>query len=135
MVQYLTAYALTAVIFLAIDFAWLSWIARNFYFERLGDLLMERPNLGAAAAFYAVYVIGVVVFSVAPALKADSVAHALIYGALFGFFAYSTYDMTNFAILRNWPLDVSLVDIAWGTALTGTAATGGFLATRALFNA
>ncbi|HSM40794.1 MAG TPA: DUF2177 family protein [Afifellaceae bacterium] len=135
MALYLTAYAFTAVIFLAIDFVWLSWIARSFYFDRLGELLMERPNMGAAAAFYAVYVVGVVIFSVAPALKADSAAHALIYGALFGFFAYATYDMTNFATLRNWPLAVSLVDIAWGTVLTGVAATGGFLATRALFHA
>jgi uncharacterized membrane protein len=80
-------------------------------------------------------VIGVVFFAVVPALRADSAAMALVYGALFGFFAYATYDMTNYATLRNWPLVVSLVDIAWGTCLTGVSALAGYLATRFFFPA
>ncbi|MDH3579434.1 MAG: DUF2177 family protein [Hyphomicrobiales bacterium] len=132
MTQYLIAYGVTACAFLGIDALWLGLIARKFYFDRLGELLLERPNLGAAAAFYAVYVVGIIIFAVAPALREGSGFTALVYGALFGFFAYATYDMTNYATLRNWPLVVALVDTAWGTFLTGTAAWLGYIATRAL---
>ena len=132
MAQYLIAYAVTAVVFLGIDFVWLSRIAKGFYYDRLGELLLEKPNLGAAVAFYAIYVIGIIIFAVAPALKEQSASTALIFGALFGFFAYATYDMTNYATLRNWSLTVSLVDIVWGTFLTGISAWLGYLGTRAM---
>ena len=135
MAQYLTAYAITATMFFGLDFVWLSRVARSFYVDRLGTLLLDKPNIGAAAVFYAIYVIGVVIFAVAPALRAESTSTALIYGALFGFFAYATYDMTNYATLRNWSLVVSLVDIAWGTCLTGVSALIGYLATRFFFQA
>ncbi|MEM1307807.1 MAG: DUF2177 family protein, partial [Pseudomonadota bacterium] len=79
-----------------------------------------------------VYCIGIVIFAVAPALTSGQWTTAALYGALFGFFCYATYDMTNLATLRDWPLRMSLVDIAWGTVLTGFAATSGFFATRAL---
>lgn len=130
MAHYIGAYVVTAVAFLAIDYVWLTRIAKRFYFGRMGALLRERPNFGAAAAFYAVYVIGIVFFAVAPALSHGSAATAVLYGALFGFFAYGTYDMTNYATLRNWPFIVSVVDIAWGTCLTGTSALLGFWGTR-----
>ncbi len=132
MVQYVAAYVGTAVVFLAIDFVWLAWIARGFYASRMGDLLLETPNYGAAAVFYALYLVGVIIFAVAPALKTGSPASALLYGALFGFFAYATYDMTNYATLRNWPLAVSVVDMAWGTAITGLSAFAGYHAARVL---
>lgn len=132
MAQYLTAYAVTAIVFLGIDFVWLSKIAKKFYYGRLGDLLLDKPKMGAAVAFYAIYVVGIIIFAVAPALAAQSASTALIYGALFGFFAYATYDMTNYATLRNWSLTVSLVDIAWGTVLTGTSALLGYWGTRAI---
>ena len=132
MVQYLTAYVVTAVVFLGIDFVWLSKIAKRFYYDRLGELLLDKPNLGAAVAFYAIYVVGIIIFAIAPALREQSASTALVYGALFGFFAYATYDMTNYATLRNWSLTVSLVDIAWGTLLTGVSAFLGYLGTRAL---
>ncbi len=90
--------------------------------------------MGAAAGFYAIYVVGIVIFSIAPALRTESATTALVYGALFGFFAYATYDMTNYATLRNWPLEVSLVDTAWGTCLTGVSALLGYLATRFIFH-
>ena len=130
MTKYLTAYAFTAIVFFGIDFIWLSVIAKRFYFDRIGHLMMDKPNMGAAAIFYAAYVAGIVIFAVAPALREGSAATALIYGALFGFFAYGTYDMTNHATLRGWPLSVAIADIAWGSALTGTAALLGYLATR-----
>lgn len=132
MAQYLTAYVITACVFLTIDFVWLSKVAKSFYFGRLGGLLLEKPNMGAAAAFYAVYVVGIVIFAVAPALREGSAITALLYGALFGFFAYATYDMTNYATLKNWSLTVSLVDTVWGTCLTGVSALIGYLGTQAL---
>ena len=135
MAQYLAAYGFTAAIFLVIDLIWLSQIAKKFYSERLGDLLLDKPNMGAAAGFYAIYVVGIIIFSVAPALHAGSPTTALTYGALFGFFAYATYDMTNYATLRNWPLEVSLVDTAWGACLTGVSALLGYLLTRLIFQA
>jgi uncharacterized membrane protein len=132
MAQYLTAYAITACVFLGIDFVWLSNVAKSFYFDRLGGLLLDRPNIGAAAAFYALYVVGIVIFAVAPALREGSAVTALVYGALFGFFAYATYDMTNYATLKNWSFTVSVVDTAWGTCLTGVSALIGYLGTQAL---
>jgi uncharacterized membrane protein len=135
MIKYSIAYAITALVFFAIDFIWLSRVAKRFYFDRLGELLLEKPHMGAAAAFYAVYIVGIIIFAVAPALRDGSALTALMYGALFGFFAYATYDMTNYATLRNWSLTVSLVDIVWGTCLTGTAAFLGYFGTRFIFPA
>lgn len=132
MLKFFVAYIATATVFLAVDFIWLSQIARKFYTDALGDLLLERPNIAAAAVFYAVYVIGIIIFAVSPAMKLGSSHTALINGALFGFFAYATYDMTNYATLRNWPLSVSVVDIIWGTLLTGFSAFSGYLITRQL---
>lgn len=128
MAQYILAYLATAFVFLAIDVVWLKWIARRFYAAELAGLLREKPFLGVAAAFYCVYMLGVVVFAVAPALAAGSAWMAFGYGGMFGLCAYATYDLTNYATLRNWPLSVSLVDTAWGAALTGVSATAGYLA-------
>lgn len=130
--RYLLAYALTAAAFLVIDMIWLGVVAKKFYAERLAGLLLERPNLTAAAVFYLVYVVGVIIFAVGPALRDGTWLTALGYGALFGFFAYATYDMTNYATLRNWPLSVSVVDTLWGTALTGTSAAIGYFGVRLL---
>ncbi len=130
MPQLVIAYVATALVFLAIDFVWLTQVATRFYYDRLGHLLMDKPNLVAAGLFYILYVVGIVVFAVAPALKGESIATALIYGALFGFFTYATYDLTNFATLRNWPLAVVAVDVAWGTFLAAFSAGAGYYLTR-----
>ncbi|MCC0014907.1 MAG: DUF2177 family protein [Rhodobiaceae bacterium] len=129
---HLLAYATTAAVFLVIDYVWLAHLARGFYADRLGHLLLERPNVGAAVTFYAIYVAGIVFFATLPALKSGSASSALVLGALFGFFAYATYDMTNYATLKGWPLAVVMVDVAWGTVLSGLAALAGFHATRLL---
>ena len=136
MARMITAYVVTAIVFLGIDYLWLSRVAKSFYFDRLGDMVLDKPKMGAAALFYAVYVIGIVIFAVAPALKGPGGATtAALYGALFGFFAYATYDMTNYATLKNWPVAITVVDIAWGTVLTGVSALAGYLITRAIFPA
>ncbi|MBG6146579.1 MAG: DUF2177 family protein [Roseibium album] len=130
MVQHAIAYIATALVFLAVDYVWLSQVATRFYFDRIGHLLMDKPNMAAAGAFYIIYVVGIVVFAVAPALKSESLATAVIYGAMFGFFTYATYDVTNYATLRNWPVIVTVVDVSWGTALSAFSAGMGYTLTR-----
>ncbi|MEO0672179.1 MAG: DUF2177 family protein [Pseudomonadota bacterium] len=132
MTAYLIAYVATAVTFLAIDAVWLGVVATSFYKAQLGSLLAERVNFAYAAGFYLVYCVGIVIFAVSPALKSGQWTDAALYGVLFGFFCYATYDMTNLATIRDWPLPMSLVDMAWGSALTGTAAVAGYSMT-ALF--
>lgn len=129
MLKYLIAYAATAVIFFACDFVWLSTMG-SFYRERAAGLFLDRPNLAIAGLFYLVYVGGIVFLAVSPALSGDSWTTALLAGLVLGLVAYGTYDLTNLSTLKNWPLAVTLVDLAWGTVLTGVAATGGFLVTR-----
>ena len=128
---WITAYIFTAIAFVAIEFLWLGSIARKFYFSRMSHLLAGKMNYPAAAGFYAVYVVGLIIFAVAPAIEGGSWQTAATYGALFGFFCYATYDMTNQATLKNWPVAVTLVDVVWGTFLSGSAATIGYFATRA----
>ena len=134
MIQHIYAYISTAVVFLVIDLFWLTKIANRFYSNELGDLLLDRPNIGVAIGFYLMYVVGIVIFAVAPALKIGSLQYAVIYGALFGLFAYATYDLTNLATLRNWSPTVSFVDLAWGTFLTGVSAGSGYAITNAILS-
>ena len=124
--RYVVAYFAAGVVFLAADAIWLGWIARTFYRDQLGELMLDRPSLPVAAAFYALYVVGIVIFAVTPGLREQSWRVALIFGALFGFFAYATYDLTNLATLRNWPMYMSMVDLGWGTFVTALAAVGGY---------
>ena len=130
MPTFITAYIATIVIFLAIDFVWLKYVALTFYRNNLGDLMLEQPKLGIAAGFYLMYAAAVVVLAVLPALRANDWSTALLYGALLGMAAYGTYDITNLATLKNWPAIVTIVDWIWGTVLTGTVALLAFLVTR-----
>lgn len=115
----------TFAAFLAIDAVWLGLVAPKFYSGQIGHLMAPSPNLPAAGIFYAIYVVGVLVFAVLPA---DGVGpmRAVALGALFGFIAYATYDLTNLATLRDWPILVTVVDLAWGTFLTGSVALVGY---------
>lgn len=118
MTGYLTAYAIATILFLAIDAIWLGIVAKNFYATQLGDLMADNIRFGVAAAFYAVYTIGIIVFAIKPGMNADSWLMVAGYSALFGFLAYGTYDFTNLATIRDWPVIVSVVDIVWGTTIT-----------------
>lgn len=129
MTQLLLAYIFTAIIFLAIDFVWLGIVAKDFYFNSLDGLLKEKPNMVIAAVFYLMYAVGIVIFAVQPALSNGQWQTALIYGALFGFFCYATYDFTNLATIKDWPVKVSVVDIVWGVFITGTSAVSGYFLT------
>jgi uncharacterized membrane protein len=111
---------------------WLGLVAKNFYQDKIGYLL-GPINWPAAIIFYLLFIIGIIIFAVAPALQAQSLLKAIVLGALFGFFTYATYDLTNLATVRDWPLIVVFVDIAWGMVLSGSVATVSFLIGRALF--
>lgn len=127
---YLKAYIATATIFFLLDYVWLTRVAGSFYRDRIGSLMLDQPRLSVAAVFYIFYVVGIVVLAILPALRTDSVLTAMLLGALLGCMAYGTYDITNYATLRDWPVSIVLVDIAWGAALTGISAGVGYLAVR-----
>ena len=115
-------YVITLLIFFAIDLVWLGVVAKNFYRHHIGHLMSPEVNWAAAELFYAVYIAGIVVFAVKPAFEAASSARALAYGAALGFIAYATYDLTNQATMKGWPVLVTAIDLAWGTVLTATVA-------------
>jgi uncharacterized membrane protein len=115
-------YAITLVIFFAIDLVWLAVVAKNFYRQHIGHLLSADVNWPPALLFYALYIGGIVFFAIKPAFEAGGAARALAYGAAFGFVAYATYDLTNQATMRDWPVLVTVIDLVWGTVLTGTVA-------------
>jgi uncharacterized membrane protein len=121
-------YLITVPIFFAIDLLWLGVLARDFYQQHLGYLMRPQVNWTAAISFYLLFIVGILIFAVKPALEARSPARALVYGALFGFFTYATYDLTNLATIRDWPLIVTVVDLIWGTVLCGTVAWASYLA-------
>jgi uncharacterized membrane protein len=124
------SYLLTTVVFFAIDLTWIGLVAKKFYWSNIGDLLKDEINWVAALIFYLLYIIGIFVFAILPAVENDSVTSAIFYGALFGFFCYATYDLTNLATLKGFPLKVVVVDMIWGTVLTGLVSTSGFYITR-----
>lgn len=130
--KYIVAYGVALLIFVTLDLIWLGVVARRFYRTQLAGLIADKFNLGAAAAFYLVYPLGVVAFAVMPMLPSGAWTDAAVWGGMLGFFAYATYDLTNLATLRDWPLRLSLVDMLWGTALTAVAAACGHLIARSL---
>ncbi|NDA47031.1 MAG: DUF2177 family protein [Alphaproteobacteria bacterium] len=127
MTKYLWAYAGSAAVFLLGDLIWLGFVAIGYYREQLGDLLLEKPVISVAFLFYALYLVGLVVFAVTPGLREGSWKIALLMGGLFGLFAYGTYDLTNLATLRNWSVGVTLLDMAWGIVVSGLASTAGYV--------
>lgn len=130
---YLKLYLLTVPVFFAIDMLWLGLVAVNFYQASLDHLLSEQVNWGAALAFYCMYIGGILYFAVLPALATGTIKKALVDGAFFGFITYATYDLTNLATLADWPLNVVIVDIAWGTVLCSWVALLSFLIGKQMY--
>lgn len=127
----LLVYLVTLAIFVGIDFVWLGFIAKRFYRAEIGTLLAEKVNLPAAVSFYVIYAVGLVFFAVQPSLSSGGWSRALMLGGLLGLFAYATYDLTNLTTLRGWTFKLSVVDMLWGTALSGfTAALATIIADR-----
>lgn len=130
MITWIFAYLGAALTMLALDSAWLGFAAKRLYRPNLGGILLEGFRIGPAAAFYFLYVAGIVFLAVAPGLAADRWTVALTRGLALGLIAYATYDLTNMATLKTWSATVTLADMAWGTLLTGAAASAGFFAAR-----
>ena len=130
-VKYLIAYIATGISFAVIDSFWLRTMYTRLYVPEIGELLMKGLRWGPAISFYLLYILGIMIFAVGPALQSGKWQTALIQGAMFGFFCYMTYDLTNYATLKVWSLKVTILDMIWGTLLTGGAALGGYLITTA----
>ena len=120
---FLKLFLIAFIVFFAVDLLWLGVIARNLYQDAIGHLLSARPNWTAAIIFYVLYIIFLVIFVIAPAESKTSLSHAMLYGALFGFITYATYDLTNLATLKDWPLYLTFIDIGWGTFLGFSVST------------
>lgn len=117
----LIAYFTVLASFAVIDTLWLGTMASRIYRPLLGDILVDNFRVVPAVVFYAFYAAGLVIFAVGPALRSGEWTSALLWGALFGLFAYGTYDLTNYATLRNWGFQITAIDMAWGTFVSGTA--------------
>jgi uncharacterized membrane protein len=130
--QLLAAYITSLIVFAIIDAAWLSTMGSVLYRPVLGDIVLPSLRLGPAAAFYAMFPAGILVFAVMPALKSGTIGTALIYGLLFGAIAYGTYDLTNYATLRNWNLQITVIDILYGAVASAIAGAAATLAARAV---
>ena len=126
----LTLYALTVPVFFAIDMFWLGVVARGFYRRQMGELLTPHVNWTAAVLFYLLFIAGILTFAVVPGLKRESLMHTVALGVFFGFVAYATYDLTNLATLRDWPLAVTIVDMFWGAFLSGSVAAVSYVLGR-----
>ena len=125
---YAIAWLGTAIAFLIADAIWLTQVGPKLYRPLIGELMSDRLNVPAAAAFYLIYVSGITYFAVAPALQEGSLTRTLINGAILGLVAYATYDLTNQATLKVWDIRVTLADMAWGAFASALAASAGYLA-------
>jgi uncharacterized membrane protein len=132
MAYYIKLYFATLFAFLAIDMVWLGIVARNFYYEQLGFLMSPATNWVAAMIFYLLFILGILVFVVLPGLKENSLKVTILRAALFGLVTYATYDLTNLATVKDWPLLITIVDLAWGTVLTIAVSCIGYLAGKRL---
>ena len=123
-------YGICTAVFFALDFAWLSVSTERLYKPMLAGLLSEQPKLGVAAAFYLLYVVGIIALAVLPGVRQGSAVAALWRGALLGLLAYATYDLTNLSTIRDWPWQISAIDLAWGTTVSSLVAVAGFYAAK-----
>jgi uncharacterized membrane protein len=132
--KYIVAYIATGLSFALIDSVWLRTMYERLYKPEIGELMMKEGfRLGPAVVFYLLYILGMMIFAVGPALQSGKWQTALIWGALLGFFCYMTYDLTNYATLKVWSLKVTVLDIIWGTVLTGSASLAGWWVTTLIF--
>lgn len=126
------AYGVAAVVFGVLDFVWLGKVGKGFYDDRMGHLLADSPNMGAAVVFYGIYLVGLTYFATGPALREGSLTKAAIAGALLGFVAYATWNLTNLAVLKDYPSSIVPIDMAWGTLATMVTSVVTYLIVKAL---
>lgn len=126
-------YIITLPVFFAIDMVWLGLVAKGFYAKQLGYLMRTPPNWTAAIVFYLLFIVGLVAFVISPAVERGQWQYAVAMGALFGLVTYATYDLTNLATVKNWPMIVTVVDMIWGAVLAASVSVVSYLlATRLL---
>ena len=125
MTKYLAGYLAAALVMVALDMLWLGVVAKAMYQQAIGHLMAEQPRLPAAVAFYCLYAAGLMIFAVWPQAGDPAWGRTILMGALFGLFAYATYDLSNLATLRNWPIGLTMVDMAWGTVISAVSAWAG----------
>jgi uncharacterized membrane protein len=130
MIKYVAAYLGAGLTFAAIDFVWLTTMTNRLYKPVIGPIMADKPDMKAAVAFYLISIAGTVFLAIAPALKEGNWTRAAINGAVLGFVAYATYDLTNQATLAVWQTKLTIIDLIWGTTLTMLSATGGYFAAR-----
>jgi uncharacterized membrane protein len=122
--MFIKLYCIALPIFFGMDMVWLGVAAKSFYTKQIGFLMTPKVNWVAAILFYLLFLVGLVVFVIAPAVEKSSWVHALLFGALFGLITYATYDLTNLATLKDWPLALTVVDLSWGAVLAGSVSLG-----------
>lgn len=127
MLKLLATYITTTVVMVVIDMVWLGFIAKPMYQAGIGHLMAEKPNIAAAISFYALFPFGLMIFAILPESANVGWQRTALLGALFGFFTYATYDLTNLATLKNYPLQLAMIDILWGSLVSAIAATAGKL--------
>lgn len=115
--MYIKLFLIALPVFFTIDMIWLGLVAKNFYQNQIGFLMTQNINWVAAIIFYLIFIAGLVLFVITSAVEKESWSHALLFGAIFGFVTYATYDLTNLATIKDWPLLVTIVDLAWGMTL------------------
>jgi uncharacterized membrane protein len=119
MLRNLMVYLITIIVFFITDIIWLAFVAKKVYREQIGFIMADKPNWIAAIIFYAVFILGMVFFVINPAIEKSSWRYALFVGLFFGFVTYATYDLTNLATLKDWPIKITIIDLIWGTSLGG----------------
>jgi uncharacterized membrane protein len=120
------SYVLTSIVFFAIDMVWLGFLAKGIYRKYLGAFLSDQVNWTAAIIFYLLFIVGIFVFVILPAVEKNSFINAIVLGGFFGLITYATYDLTNLATLKNWPLPIVLIDLIWGMVLTALVSAAGY---------
>ncbi|MDI6453717.1 DUF2177 family protein [Peloplasma aerotolerans] len=133
MLTFLKLYGISFIIFFAIDLFWLGIVAKNLYQRYLGHLLRPDVNWVAAIVFYLLFIGGLVIFVLMPALDQGNIWKAVLLGALFGFITYATYDLTNLATLKDWPIQITIIDLVWGTFLGASTSTISYLIYNLIF--
>jgi len=123
MIESIKTYIIALIVFFAIDLVWLGVIAKNLYSSEIGFIMSDKPNWVVAVIFYMLFIVGLVFFVINPAVEKNSWTYALFAGMLFGFITYATYDLTNLATLKDWPLKVTIIDLIWGASICGTVST------------
>lgn len=132
--MFIKLYAIALPVFFAIDMFWLGVVSKNFYRAQIGSLLKTDVNWVAAIVFYLLFIVGLVIFVITPAVEKSSWMHAVMFGALFGLVCYATYDLTNLAVAKDWPLLITIVDMIWGAVLAASVSTVTYFIANAISN-